>query len=123
MDMDPRFASQESRTQHAEEIGRFLGTHLLNRTNRDWLTLCNELDIPACPVNSIEDLFEDPHLKAVDFFEDVEHPSEGALKNCRFPINFSRTPASVQRLAPTLGEHDAEVFLSEPPSGADTTKD
>ncbi len=123
MDMDPRFASQESRTQHAEEIGRFLATHLLNRTNRDWLTLCNELDIPACPVNSIEDLFEDPHLKAVDFFEDVAHPSEGALKNCRFPISFSRTPASVQRLAPTLGEHDAEVFRAEPPSGVDTAKD
>jgi crotonobetainyl-CoA:carnitine CoA-transferase CaiB-like acyl-CoA transferase len=110
METDPRFASQESRTQHAEDVGRFLAAHLRDRPNSEWLLLCNQLDIPACPVNSIEDLFEDPHLKAVDFFEDVVHPSEGPLKNCRFPIKFSATPTSVQRLAPTLGEHDAEIL-------------
>ncbi len=110
METDPRFASQESRTQNAEHVGRFLAARLLERRNSEWLALCNRLDIPACQVNSIEDLFEDPHLRAVNFFEDVVHPTEGALKNCRFPIKFSATPSSIQRLAPTLGEHDAEVL-------------
>jgi crotonobetainyl-CoA:carnitine CoA-transferase CaiB-like acyl-CoA transferase len=114
IDRDPRFASQESRTQHAEEVGRFLAAHLLERTNQEWLTLCNSLDIPACPVNSIEDLFADPHLKSVGFFEDLEHPTEGLVKNCRFPIRFGRTQTSVQRLAPTLGEHNNEIFPAPP---------
>jgi len=110
LDEDPRFASQESRTQHAEDMGRFLGEHLATRTTAEWLEICHAGDIPACPVNSIEDLFDDPHLKAVDFFQDMEHPTEGTVKNCRFPIRFGATPAGVARLAPNLGEHNGEVF-------------
>jgi crotonobetainyl-CoA:carnitine CoA-transferase CaiB-like acyl-CoA transferase len=68
------------------------------------------IDVPACPVNSIEDLFEDPHLKAVDFFHQLEHPTEGTLKVCRFPVRFSASPSSVQCLAPNLGEHNSQIF-------------
>jgi len=110
LDTDPRFASQESRTQHAEDMGRFLAQHLPTRTTAEWLEICHRADIPACPVNSIEELFDDPHLNAVDFFQDVEHPTEGLLKTCRFPIRFSGSPASVARLAPNLGEHNREIF-------------
>jgi crotonobetainyl-CoA:carnitine CoA-transferase CaiB-like acyl-CoA transferase len=110
LDKDPRFASQETRTRHAEDAGRYLSEHLPARTNADWLELLHGIDIPACPVNAVEDLFEDPHLKAVDFFEVVEHPTEGALMNPRFPVRFGASPADVRRLAPNLGEHSAEVL-------------
>ncbi len=110
MDDDPRFQSQESRTLNAELVGDFLAKHLIERTNRDWLDTLYAIDIPACPVNSLEDLFEDPHLKAVGFFEDAEHPTEGTLKTCRFPVRFSRSPASVRRQAPNLGEHTEEIL-------------
>jgi crotonobetainyl-CoA:carnitine CoA-transferase CaiB-like acyl-CoA transferase len=114
LDEDPRFASQESRTQHAEDMGRFLGEHLATRTTAEWLEICHAGDIPACPVNSIEDLYDDPHLKAVDFFQNMEHPTEGTVKNCRFPIHFGGTPAGVVHLAPNLGEHNREVFPPDP---------
>jgi crotonobetainyl-CoA:carnitine CoA-transferase CaiB-like acyl-CoA transferase len=110
MDDDPRFASQESRTQHAEAVGSFLGEHLCTRATGEWLDLLHRVDIPASPVNAIEDLYLDPHLQAVDFFADLEHPTEGTVKACRFPVRFSATPASIRRLAPTLGEHNAEVL-------------
>jgi crotonobetainyl-CoA:carnitine CoA-transferase CaiB-like acyl-CoA transferase len=110
LDTDARFASQESRTRHAEDAGRFLAGHLPARTNAEWLKVLHEVDIPACPVNSIEALFEDPHLTAVNFFEEAEHPTEGKMTVCRFPVQFSETPASVRRLAPNLGEHNAEIL-------------
>jgi crotonobetainyl-CoA:carnitine CoA-transferase CaiB-like acyl-CoA transferase len=110
LDTNPLFASQESRTINAEEVGRFLESHLTTKSNAEWLEALHRIDIPACPVNSIQDLFEDPHLKAVDFFSEVQHPTEGELKTCRFPVRFSASPASVQRLAPTLGEHNAQIF-------------
>jgi crotonobetainyl-CoA:carnitine CoA-transferase CaiB-like acyl-CoA transferase len=116
LDTDARFRSQESRTQHAEEIGRFLAGHLPARTNREWLDLLQGIDVPACPVNSIDDLFEDPHLQAVGFFEELEHPTEGTLKICRFPVRFSASPASVQCLAPNLGEHNSQIFGPERPA-------
>jgi crotonobetainyl-CoA:carnitine CoA-transferase CaiB-like acyl-CoA transferase len=95
-------------------VGRFLAGHLADRTNGEWLALLDAADIPACAVNSIEDLLADEHLKAVNFFETLEHPTEGTVRNCRFPILFSRSPVSVQRLAPNLGEHNAEVFPVQP---------
>jgi crotonobetainyl-CoA:carnitine CoA-transferase CaiB-like acyl-CoA transferase len=110
LDTDPRFASQESRTKNAEDIGRFLSEQLPARTNAEWLEILHRIDIPACPVNSIEALFSDPHLTAVDFFETVEHPTEGTLTTPRFPIHFSRSPASIRRLAPNLGEHNDELL-------------
>ena len=109
LDTDARFQSQESRTQHAEAVGQFLSDHLVRRTNAQWLAALYQADIPVCPVNSIDDLFEDSHLKAVKFFEEADHPTEGKLTICRFPVRFSETPASTRRLAPNLGEHNDEL--------------
>ena len=113
LDRDERFASQESRTRHAEEIGHFLAGHLVMRDNKEWLELLHGVDIPACPVNSIDQLLEDPHLKAVNFFQEMEHPSEGKVMVCRHPIRFGGSPASIRRLAPNLGEHNAEILGTE----------
>jgi crotonobetainyl-CoA:carnitine CoA-transferase CaiB-like acyl-CoA transferase len=110
MATDERFRSQESRTRNAEEIGRFLAAQLPARGNAEWLKVLHEIDIPACPVNSISDLFDDPHLKAVNFFEEMDHPTEGKVVVCRPPVQFSATPASVRRLAPNLGEHTDGVL-------------
>jgi crotonobetainyl-CoA:carnitine CoA-transferase CaiB-like acyl-CoA transferase len=113
LERDARFRTMESRTQNAREIGAYLAEHLAARTNAEWLDALVKADIPACPVNAIEDLFEDAHLKAVGLFEQVEHPTEGTLTVSRFPVRFSRTPASIRRLAPNLGEHNAEIFGSD----------
>jgi crotonobetainyl-CoA:carnitine CoA-transferase CaiB-like acyl-CoA transferase len=116
LESDPRFASQETRTRHAEDVGRFLAERLTARTTADWLELLHGVDIPACRVNAIEDLFEDPHLTAVGLFETMDHPTEGPVINARFPVRFSASPADVRRLAPNLGEHNDEVLG---PSDAD----
>ena len=110
LDRDARFRTMENRTQNAQEIGAYLARHLAARTNTEWLHALVEADIPACPVNAVEDLFDDPHLKAVGLFEQAEHPTEGTLTVSRFPVRFSKTPASIRRLAPNLGEHNAEIF-------------
>jgi crotonobetainyl-CoA:carnitine CoA-transferase CaiB-like acyl-CoA transferase len=113
IDTDPRFASQETRTLNAEAAGSYLATQLLERTTSEWLKLLHGADIPVTAVNAIEDLFDDPHLKAVGLFEDLSHPTEGMLKSPRFPVQFSASPASVRRLAPNLGEHNGEMFAGD----------
>ncbi len=116
MKTDARFASQESRTRHAEDAGAFLAGHLGQRTNAEWLEVLHRLDIPACPVNSLDDLLSDPHLQAVGLFEEVDHPTEGRLTTTRFPVRFSRSPAEVRRHAPNLGEHTAEFLPPADPA-------
>jgi crotonobetainyl-CoA:carnitine CoA-transferase CaiB-like acyl-CoA transferase len=110
LDTDERFKSTDARTRNADEVGRFFSRHLATKANAEWLVALNALDIPACPVTALGDLFDDAHLKAVNFFETHDHPTEGRVTVCRFPIQYSASPASIRRLAPNLGEHTEEVL-------------
>jgi len=55
-------------------------------------------------------------VRARQMVVELEQPGIGAVKQAGFPIKLSRTPASVRRPAPALGEQDAEV-LAEAPAG------
>jgi crotonobetainyl-CoA:carnitine CoA-transferase CaiB-like acyl-CoA transferase len=112
---DPRFKDLPTRTIHSEDVGAFLAVHMPAKSSSEWLTLFETADIPASNVNSIDDLFNDPHLKAVGFWEEREHPTEGKVRVARFPGTWSKTQPDIRRLAPNLGEHDLEVLsLSQP---------
>jgi crotonobetainyl-CoA:carnitine CoA-transferase CaiB-like acyl-CoA transferase len=107
---DPRFASLAERTIRSEEMGAFLAENMPQKSTAEWLRLFDEADIPASPVNGIDDLFEDPHLKAVGFWQEMEHPSEGNIRVAKPVGTWSRTQPEVRRLPPRLGEHNDEVF-------------
>jgi crotonobetainyl-CoA:carnitine CoA-transferase CaiB-like acyl-CoA transferase len=118
---DPRFATLQSRTVHAEHMGAFLAASLPSRTTAEWIELFGRADIPASPVNSLEDLLADPHLQAVGFWQEIEHPSEGLLRVTKPPGTWSRTQPDVRRLAPRLGEHNEEVLEGRTSTGRGRT--
>ena len=76
----------------------------------EWSEACDQAQIPWAPVNTMDDLFDDEHLKAVGFFEQSKHPSEGDTIVPRPPINFSKTPSAIHRHAPRHGEQSDEVL-------------
>ncbi len=83
----------------------------LTRTTEDWLALMEQADIPAMPVRNLSDLPNDPHLAATGFFQQIDHPTEGAIWTTRPPVRFSATPARHDhRPAPRLGEHSDEIL-------------
>jgi crotonobetainyl-CoA:carnitine CoA-transferase CaiB-like acyl-CoA transferase len=69
-----------------------------------------QADIPVMPVHDLDSLLEDPHLRAIDFFEIAEHPTEGAIRSMRVSPEWSETPAVPPRLAPRLGEQSREIL-------------
>jgi crotonobetainyl-CoA:carnitine CoA-transferase CaiB-like acyl-CoA transferase len=79
------------------------------KTSAEWQVALENHDIPWAPAHSIEDLIEDPHLKAVEMFKTMEHPSEGKIRMMSPPITFSLTPSSVYRHPPKIGEHTGEL--------------
>lgn len=107
---DPRYATANNRSQNYETLYKTLGDILAQRTSAQWLSQLKPLSIPVAPVNSLEDLFSDPHLAAVGLFVQQEHPSEGRLTQVRPPVKFDKTPGEIKRLAPLLGEHSREVL-------------
>ena len=82
------------------------------RSTADWLQRLGEADIPCGPMNTPEDLFDDPHLQAVGMFPQTEHPTEGPMRHIKPPVKFSKTPGGLKRHADPLGASSISV-LSE----------
>jgi crotonobetainyl-CoA:carnitine CoA-transferase CaiB-like acyl-CoA transferase len=107
---DPRFATITSRTTHIDEIYAMVTAYMTERTTAEWVALLSAVDIPVEPLRTIEQLVDDPHLKARGFFQTQQHPTEGPLRMPGVPTVFSKSPAAVGGPAPRLGEHSREIL-------------
>lgn len=103
-------ANAAQRNQNIRALYGHLTEILPTRTTAEWLTLCDELDIPATRIYGLDELPEHPQLVAVGLFEDSEHPSQGLIRQIRPTTLFQATPAAIRRHAPLLGEHTAEIL-------------
>ncbi|WP_159976799.1 MULTISPECIES: CaiB/BaiF CoA-transferase family protein [unclassified Novosphingobium] len=114
--VNPPWASPEFATlaQRAKQIGRvygLLGETFLTRTTQDWLDTLQALHIPCAPLRSTDELFDNEHLNAIGFFEEIE-TAQGPVRFPGVPTWFSATPGRVRGPAPMLGQ-DNEAVLSE----------
>ena len=112
--VEPPWASEEYATlaQRARQIDTVYGLlaqTIKGRSTQEWLSLFRELEIPAAPLNTPGDLFDDPHLNAVGLFETVQ-TSHGPVRFPGVPTWMSETPGRVAGPAPELGAHTAEVL-------------
>lgn len=107
---DPRFCNHANRTRHVREIYGEVATIFQTRTTAEWIRLLEEADIPYTPLHSIDDLLEDPHLKATGFITQIDHPTEGSIKSMRVPTSWSETQPQPTRPAPRLGEQSREIL-------------
>ena len=107
---DVRFEKMAARAKNIIELYRLATQEFPARTTAEWLTALAEAEIPAGPVNSLDDLRRDAHLVAIDFYREIEHPSEGRLEVPDTPYRLDGDRLRLQRGAPRLGEHTAEVL-------------
>ena len=82
------------------------------RTTAEWETLLLSIDVPHTAFAKLTEIAEQPHLKAVGMFPEIDHPTEGKIRQARPPARFSDSPASIHRLPPSLGQHTREVLGS-----------
>jgi crotonobetainyl-CoA:carnitine CoA-transferase CaiB-like acyl-CoA transferase len=107
---DPRFSSQRARARNIRQVYAWVGSIMPSRTTAEWQRLLDDADIPHQIINSIEDLLNDPHLRATGFIAEEEHPSQGCVRTLGNPTTWSGTPLGGLRPAPRLGEHSAEIL-------------
>jgi crotonobetainyl-CoA:carnitine CoA-transferase CaiB-like acyl-CoA transferase len=107
---DRRFSSQEARSRNIAEVYEFVAGEMVKRTSAEWLRLLMEADIPVTPLNSVDDVMDDPHLAESGFYVATAHPTEGKLRTMAAPGRWSATPPGELRPAPRLGEHSAEIL-------------
>jgi crotonobetainyl-CoA:carnitine CoA-transferase CaiB-like acyl-CoA transferase len=106
---DVRFATLGGRTANIDEIYALVADELTLRGTTEWLELLEEMDVPHAPVNSLEDLLDDPHLRDQEVFAETDHPTQGRIRTVRAPFLFDGRRTRDLSPAPTLGEHTESV--------------
>ena len=107
---DPRFETGELRTRNYGILEPIMNEALIGKSTEEWLEAFEEVKIPCGPLNSIDQVANDPHTAARDMIIDVHHPEAGDFKVVNSPFKFSRTPYKTERAAPDLGEHTEEIL-------------
>ena len=110
METDPRFATNDARlASHAEfkaRVERILAT----ASAAEWVRRLEAAGIAAGPVYEFHEVFEDPQVRFLELVAEMEQPAAGRVRILGFPGRASGTPPRIDRPAPLLGQHTAEVL-------------
>ena len=107
---DPRFRDRKGRTANHDALSS-LSQEIFRRGRRsDWLRRLEEKDVPCAPLNTLEEVFQDPQVREYGFPIEVEHPKMGKMRMLGSAIELSRTPPKIKSAPPILGEHTEEIL-------------
>jgi len=104
------YNDEEDSWTHRDEIFAKTQKRLLNKTAKEWLVLFREHGIWAGEVYGYKDLVNDPQIAHNKTFVEYDHPTEGHIKAPGFPFKFSKSPGSVAKGAPLIGEDTRDIL-------------
>ena len=110
---EPSFAGMDDETDswtRRDEIFAKTRERLKAKTTAEWLDILLPAGVWAGPVHGYADLVDDPQVRHNGSFIEYDHPSEGRVKTPGFPIRFSKSPSTLDRGAPQVGEHSREIL-------------
>ena len=107
---DARFATNSARMANLPALVDAMNAVLVTRTNAEWISAFDVAGVPVGPVHTIGEALEHPQTLARDMVVGLVHPQAGSTKALGCPLHFSRTPTSITRPAPMLGEHTRELL-------------
>lgn len=110
MATDPRFAVNVQRVEHRRELETALEEAIARQDREPLLKILEEAGVPATPVNTVDQVMNDPQTVARAMIERVVHPRLGEIPVVGTPVKFSRMRAGVRRPAPLLGQHTDEIL-------------
>jgi crotonobetainyl-CoA:carnitine CoA-transferase CaiB-like acyl-CoA transferase len=108
---DARYATMESRDEHAEEMIKLLDELFATKTWPEWEKEFRKNDLIASGNQTISEILQDEQAIVNNFYTDIEHPVVGQARLLNSPVQFSETPARIKWVAPQLGAHTEEVLL------------
>lgn len=109
---DPRFVTLAGRAEHADALYGHVEQAALTRTTAEWVDFGDKANVPCMAVVRLDELADDPHIKSIGMFEEMEHPTEGRYMSIRPPTTFTGHEFQVRHHAPRLGQ-DTEQVLRE----------
>ncbi len=93
-----------------DEVYEVLAEYTRGKTTEAWLDIMLALDIWCAPVLEQREVAEDPQVKHLQAFTEIEHPRAGTVKVTNIPFRMSKTPGAIRRPAPLIGQHGEEIL-------------
>ena len=109
---DARLNNRKGRVENYDLLVERLTPIFRSGRRDEWLKRLIEKDVPAAPINTLDEVFADPQVKTYGFPIEVEHPKMGKVKLVGNAVDMSRTPPSIDSPPPVLGEHTDEILNS-----------
>jgi crotonobetainyl-CoA:carnitine CoA-transferase CaiB-like acyl-CoA transferase len=110
---DPRFVTNAARVVNRAVLVPLIRQATVFKTTAQWVALLEEAGVPCGPINNLEEVFEDPQVKARALEVVLSHPLAGVLKQVASPLRLSRTPVEYRSAPPLLGEHTETVLKAQ----------
>ena len=107
---DPRFKGRHERLVNRAALIGEIETTTSARSRAHWLARLDREGVPAGPINTYPETLADPHTLAREMVVDLVHPGAGPIKALGIPVKLSETPGAVDRPAPLVGQHAAEIL-------------
>jgi crotonobetainyl-CoA:carnitine CoA-transferase CaiB-like acyl-CoA transferase len=108
----PEFATNAQRVAHREALASLIGARLATETTAHWIAAMEACGVPCGPINAIDQVFEEPQVKARGMVAHVARPDGARMDLVANPIKMSVTPPVVRRAPPALGD-DTETALAD----------
>jgi len=109
---DPKFATNEQRVRHAEELDSVISAAIGARTLSENLEIIEKNKLTAQPIQTIADIEADPHWKNLRLTVDVGQGEEAVRMHNVLP-RFSATPGEIRWPGGELGQHNEEIYCNE----------
>ena len=109
---DERFQTNAARVSNRDFVTKTLNEITSNKSSEWWLTELEKEKIGCGPINNLDQVFADPHVKARDMVVEMDHPAMGnkPIKLIANPIKLSKTPPTYREAPPLLGQHTDEIL-------------
>lgn len=107
---DERFATPELRELNKDARLNAIQDAVIDFASADLIAALDCENVPNGPVLSRTQMRTHPQVQANGIVVETLHPTAGMLRQAKHPANFSKTPASIRRPAPALGEHTDEIL-------------
>ncbi len=107
---DARFARNADRVRNRETLVPMVAEVVRARRQREWLDLLEPLGVPCGPINTLDQVFDEPQLHARGMRLDLPHPLAGTVPQVALPLRFDGAPSNADRPPPLLGQHTREVL-------------
>jgi len=108
---DPRFRTNATRVENRNILILLLEALFAQFEITHWLSILKAMGVPCGPINSIDQLFEDPQVEAREMVVNVPHPTAGEVKLVASPLKIPTSPAVVRLPPPLLGEHTEQILM------------